>query len=291
MEGRTVEDKIGAAFNQVSVDYFKTLKLQLVAGRDFGVVDSPNSPRVAIVNETLARSLHETNPIGHRVVVEEVPDWPETAYEIVGVARDAKFEELREQPIPMVYLPSLQEPHPGAGRQFLIRSNLPPAEITAAVGRALTEINPALDVSFQGFKPMVEESLLRERLMATLSGFFGVLALLLASIGLYGILSYGVASRTNEIGIRMALGARSRDVLSLILREAVLLVVIGVAVGLPAVFLATRFASSLLFGLSPTDPLSLSLAGLLMLAVALIAGYLPARRATKVDPLVALRYE
>jgi ABC-type antimicrobial peptide transport system permease subunit len=127
--------------------------------------------------------------------------------------------------------------------------------------------------------------------MATLSGFFGLLALLLASIGLYGILSYGVVSRTREIGIRMALGAQTREVLSLILREAVLLVLVGVAVGLPIVFAVTRFTSSLLFGLTPTDPVSLGLAALLLMGVALVAGYIPARRATKVDPLVALRYE
>jgi ABC-type antimicrobial peptide transport system permease subunit len=138
---------------------------------------------------------------------------------------------------------------------------------------------------------MVQESLLRERLMATLSGFFGLLALLLASIGLYGLLSYGVASRTNEIGIRLALGARTRDVLTMILREAFLLVLIGVAVGLPVVFLVTRFASALLFGLSPTDPVSLIVAAALLLVVAFLAGYLPARKATKIDPLDALRYE
>ena len=138
---------------------------------------------------------------------------------------------------------------------------------------------------------MIEESLLRERLMATLSGFFGLLALLLASIGLYGILSYGVASRTKEIGIRMALGAQSREVLRSVLREALILVLIGVVVGLPIVFLATRFAATLLFGLTPTDPVSLGAAGVLLFAVALAAGYIPARRATKVDPLVALNYE
>ena len=157
--------------------------------------------------------------------------------------------------------------------------------------RVIAEVNPNINVSFQGFKAMIEESLLRDRLMATLSGFFGLLALLLASVGLYGILSYGVASRTNEIGIRMALGAQSRNVLSLILREAVLLVLIGVAVGLPVIYAATRFAATLLFELKPTDPLSLTLAGLLLFAVAMLAAYLPARRATKVDPLVALRYE
>jgi ABC-type antimicrobial peptide transport system permease subunit len=168
---------------------------------------------------------------------------------------------------------------------------LPQAEITAAVKRVLVEANPAINITFQGFKEIIEESLLRDRLMATLSGFFGLLALLLASIGLYGILSYGVASRTKEIGIRMALGAQSRVVLSLILREALLLVLVGLAVGLPVVFAVTQFASTLLFGLTPTDPLSLGAAALLMFGVAVAAGYIPARRATKVDPLVALRYE
>jgi ABC-type antimicrobial peptide transport system permease subunit len=138
---------------------------------------------------------------------------------------------------------------------------------------------------------MIEESVLRERLLATLSGFFGLLALLLACIGLYGILSYSVASRTNEIGIRMALGARTRAVLWLILREALLTVIIGVAAGLPMIWAVTRLASSLLFDLKPTDPISLLLATLLMLAVAVVAGYLPARRAARVDPMVALRYE
>jgi ABC-type antimicrobial peptide transport system permease subunit len=127
--------------------------------------------------------------------------------------------------------------------------------------------------------------------MATLSGFFGVLALLLASIGLYGLLSYGVQSRTNEIGIRMALGARTSNVMSLILKEAVLLVVVGVAVGIPVIIYVSRFAKTLLFGLSPTDPWSLVGASLVLLLVAFVAGYLPARRATKVDPLVALRDE
>ncbi len=291
LAGGNAEQKINASFNRVGPEYFKTLQVTLLSGRDFSAYDSGNTPKVAIVNETFARLLHEANPVGHRVVVEETPSEPETAYEIVGLVRDTKFEELREEPIPIVYLTSGQDPQPSQGRQFLIRSNLPQADVTAAVNHALNEINPAMDISFQWFKTMVEESVLRERLMATLSGFFGVLALLLASIGLYGILSYGVASRTNEIGIRMALGAKSRDVLSLILREAFLLVLIGVAVGLPTVFVATRFASTLLFGLSPTDPLSLFLAGLLMLGVALVAGYFPARRATKVDPLVALRYE
>ena len=160
-----------------------------------------------------------------------------------------------------------------------------------AVKRSLGDVNPQISVQFEVFKTMIQNGLLRERLIATLSGFFGLLALLLACVGLYGILAYGVASRTNEIGLRMALGAQRRDVLWLILREALLLVLIGVAVGLPAVMAATRLVSSLLFGLTPADPTSIGAAAILMFAVAAGAGYLPARRATKVDPMVALRCE
>jgi len=206
--------------------------------------------------------------------------------------KDTKYEDLRENSGPIAYLANSQEPGTtSTGGQFVIHSNLPRAELTASVKRVLAEVNPAISIKFVDFKTMIGESMVRDRLMATLSGFFGLLALLLASIGLYGILSYGVASRTKEIGIRMALGARSREVLSLILREALLLVLVGVVVGLPVVYASTRFASTLLFGLTPTDPLSLAGAALLLFAVALVAGYLPARRATKVDPLVALRYE
>src|SRR6185295_4699418 len=138
---------------------------------------------------------------------------------------------------------------------------------------------------------MIGESLIPDRLMATLSGFFGLLALLLASVGLYGILSYGVAMRRNEIGIRMALGAQARDVLTMIMRECLLLACVGIAVGLPVVWGVTRFARTMLFQLSPTDPVSLAGAALFLFVVAIVAGFLPARRATKVDPLVALRYE
>ncbi len=290
LEG-TGADKINCSFNRVGTDYFKTLEIPLIGGRTFSQNDAPNSPKVAIINQTFARMLHAANPIGRRLVVEETPSEPETPYQIVGLARDAKFEDLREEALPVVYLASSQDPEPMSGRQFLIRSNLPPAAVTASVNRALMEINPGLDVTFQGFRSMVQESLLRERLMAMLSGIFGALALLLASIGLYGLLSYGVASRRNEIGIRMALGARSRNVLSLIMREAIFLVLIGVAVGVPVILFVARFASTLLFELSPTDPVSLVVASAVLLIVALLAGFLPARRATKMDPLVALRDE
>jgi len=290
MDGKP-DDKIDVSFNRVGIDYFQTIELPLKNGREFSSHDTLSSPKVAIVDETFARQLRETNPIGRRVVVETTPNEPETTYEIVGVVRDAKFEEIKEQPLAVMYLPSLQDPQPATWRQFLIRSTLPQAEITASVNHALSEVNPSMDMWFESLESMVQGSTLRERLMATLSGFFGVLALVLATIGLYGILSYAVASRTNEIGIRIALGARTREVVGLIVREALLRVVIGIVAGIPAVLVVARFASTLLFDLSPTDPVSLTLAGLVMLAVALMAAYLPARRATRIDPLVALRYE
>jgi predicted permease len=283
--------RIDVSFNRVGIDYFQTLQLPLRTGRAFNSGDTLSSPRVAIVNETFAQQLGEPEPVGRRVVVEETPTEPETAYEIVGVVRDAKFEELKEGRLAVMYLPALQDPQPATWRQFLIRSSLPQAEITASVNQALKEVNPSMDTVFEWFQTMVQGSMLRERLMATLSGFFGVLALALATIGLYGILSYAVASRTNEIGIRIALGARVREIVSLIVREALLLVAIGVVAGIPAVFVVARFAETLLFDLSPTDPLSLAGAGLVMLLIAVIAAYLPARRATRIDPLIALRYE
>jgi len=293
MDGGDTQRKLDTSFSRIGPNYFKTLNIQLLAGRDFNDHDGANAPNVAIVNETFARKLLDgVDPLGQRFRKEATPSTPESVYEIVGLVKDTKYEDLRENFGPIAYLANLQETGTtGTGGQFLIRSNLPRAELTAAVKRVLAEVNPAVSIKFLEFKTMIGESMLRDRLMATLSGFFGLLALLLASIGLYGILSYGVASRTKEIGIRMALGARSREVLSLILREALLLVLVGVALGLPVVFGATRFASTLLFGLTPTDPFSLSVAALLLFAVAFVAGYLPARRATKVDPLVALRYE
>jgi ABC-type antimicrobial peptide transport system permease subunit len=244
------------------------------------------------VNQAFARQLlNGANPVGHRFWVEATPGDTETLYEIVGLVRDTKYEDLREEFGPIVYDTWAQVTGSGSGAKVLIRSRLPQVETVSAVTRVLNEINPAVTVSFKWFKPMIEATILRERLMATLSGFFGLLALVLASVGLYGILSYGVASRTNEIGIRMALGAQAGSVRWLIVREALFLVVAGVIVGVPLIVAVTRLASTLLFGLTPTDPLSLLSAALLMIAVSLLAGYLPSRRATRVDPLVALRCE
>ncbi|MBO0726587.1 MAG: ABC transporter permease [Blastocatellia bacterium] len=292
LDGGDAQQKVGADFNGIGIDYFKTLRAPLLAGREFQVSDTANTPQVAIVNESFARQLLQgANPVGHRLRVEATPYDPETAYEIIGLARDSKFIGLRDDPGPMVFLASAQAPRTFAGRQILIRSNLPQAEITAAVRRVFNEINPAIMISFEGFKTMIETSLLRERLLATLSGFFGMLALSLASVGLYGILSYSVASRTNEIGVRMALGAKQRDVLWLVMREALLLVSAGVAAGMPVIFFTSRLVATLLYGLPPTDTVSLGLATLSLALVAFVAAYWPARRATRIDPMAALRVD
>jgi putative ABC transport system permease protein len=290
LDGADAQQGKSTSLSRVGTDYFKTLEIRLLAGREFDARDRIGAPKVAIVNETFARKfLNGANPVGRRFWVNASPGSPETRYEIVGLVRDTKYRDLREEFRPIAYYADAQDEGAGAGAQFLLRSRLSQAETVAAVKRSLNEINPALTVSFQGFKPLIEATILRERLLATLSGFFGGLALVLACIGLYGLLAYGVASRTNEIGIRMALGAQARDVRRLVLREALLLVTVGVAVGLPLIFAVTRLAATLLYGLTPTDPVSLLAAALLLVAVALLAGYLPARRATRIDPLVALR--
>jgi predicted permease len=268
------------------------LEVPLLGGRDFDNRDRVGAPNVAIVNQTFARQfLNGANPVGQRLWIEAAPGSPDTLYEIVGLVGDTKYADLREDWRPIVYYAAAQDDGAGPGGTFLIRSRLPQRDVVAAVKRTLNEINPAISVNFEGLKPMIDATILPERLIATLSGFFGLLALLLACIGVYGILSYGVASRTTELGIRMALGAQRTDVFWLILREALWLVMIGVAVGLPLIFAVTRLAATLLYDLSPTDPVSLAAAALLMLAVAMLAGYLPSRRATRVDPIVALRCE
>ena len=282
----------GTSLSRIGPEYFKTLQIPLINGRDFDARDRVGSPLVAIVNQAFARKfLKGENPVGRRLWIEAAPGSPDTLYEIVGLVGDTKYEDLREDFPPIVYYAAAQDEGSGAGAQFLIRSRVSQGETVAAVKRVLNEINPAITVNFEGLKPMIDSTILRERLIATLSGFFGLLALLLACIGVYGILSYGVASRTTELGIRMALGAQRTDVFWLILREALWLVIIGVVVGLPLIFAVTRLAATLLFDLSPTDPVSLAAAALLMFVVAMLAGYLPSRRATRVDPIVALRCE
>ena len=275
--------------NIVGPDYFTTMGIPLVLGRGFGPRDTDKSQKVAVISETMAqRFFPNGSPLGKRFG----NDGPTSRdqIEIIGVVKDVKYQTLTEESEPMAYYPHAQRPR--AHDNFVVRFSGVPNDVVPQVRQAIKQVNRNLPIDrVVSLSEHIGGSLVQQRLIARLASFFGLLALLLACVGLYGVLSYAVARRTNEIGIRIALGAQSRNVLLLIMREAMLLVVLGLIVGLPAVFATTRFASTLLFGLSPTDPLSLSVAAILLLLVAMIAGYIPARRATKVNPLVALRYE
>jgi len=267
------------------------MRTPIIAGREFDEHDALTTTKVAVVNETFARRIaNQTDVVGKRLWKEPTPTEPATVFEIVGVVKDTKYHDLREEFVPIVFLPAAQTPARSYDF-FVLRSVESPAGLVPAVTGTLKTISPEITSQFTVFKSQIQNSLLRERLMATLSGFFGSLALLLACVGLYGILSYGVASRTSEIGLRMALGAQRSNVQWLIVREGLLLVLIGLAAGLPLVLVATRLVSTLLYGLTSADPATVGAAAVMMIVVAVGAAYLPARRATKVDPMVALRYE
>ena len=279
-------------FNRVSPQYFHTMGTSLIAGRDFLDTDTVSSPRVAIVNQMFARNFFGgANPIGSTFGVIQGGGKPDELYEVVGLVKDTKYSNLREEFTPIAFLSEAQDEHPDLEAQFAIRSDEPLLEIASSVKTALAEINPAMVVNFRIFKTTVREGLLRERLMATLSGFFGALAAVLAMIGLYGVMSYMVIRRTNEIGVRMALGARPRRILTMVLREAASLLGIGLAVGTVLAILGAMFARGLLFGLRPNDPKTVLMAITMLAVVAMVASYFPARWAASVNPIAALRDE
>jgi putative ABC transport system permease protein len=290
-EGSDASRKMESNFNVISEGYWKTMRTTLLSGRDFNDRDLTLSPRVAIVNQTLARRLGlGANPVGKRFRREATPTEPERIFEIVGLVRDTKYYGLREEFTPIAFLCASQAAR-GPFVDALIRSTLPLGDTTAAVRSALAQISPVIGIDFRAFETTVRDALLRERLMATLSGFFGALAALIAAIGLYGVMSYLVVRRTNEIGVRIALGADRRDILALIMRQAGVLLAIGLATGTLLALTAATAARSMLFGLKPYDGRTLALAAALLAAVTAAASYLPARRAARLDPMAALREE
>ncbi|HEY2392180.1 MAG TPA: ABC transporter permease [Candidatus Angelobacter sp.] len=279
-------------FNRIGPGLFHTMGIGLLQGRDFGEQDTLHSPLVAIVNESFVRKvLKGEEPLGKTFRVDLGVGIPETPYQIVGVVKDTKYINLQEEFQPAAYLPRSQDSKPDLDNSIILHSDLALESLTSSIERSTAELSPEIGIQFIVFKTQIRDTLLRERLMASLSGFFGFLAGLLATMGLYGVISYMVSRRRNEIGIRMALGADRGRVLALIMREAGVLVALGLLIGTGLSLVSTRAATSLLYGLKPHDPLTLALAALSLAAVSVAASYLPAFRATRIHPTEALREE
>jgi predicted permease len=279
-------------FNSVGPDYFKSMSTPMLTGRSFNAQDTLTSEKVAIVTESFARKYFpKQNPVGQIFQVEEGEGQPRPLIHIVGLVKDTKYTDLREPFTPLAFFAASQEAEPMPSLQVVLRASAPVATVTAEVSAAVAALNPSIIMEFQTMASQVRDSLLRERLMATLSGFFGGLAALLATIGLYGVMSYMVARRKNEIGIRIALGADRAHVVQMVMREAAGLLAAGVAVGLVMSVVAARTATKLLFGLQPGDPATLAMASAGLALVAMLASYLPALRASRLEPTEALREE
>lgn len=289
--GDAPDDVPVAAFNYVSPGYFETLQTPFLVGHDFDEHDRLGSPNVAIVNQAFADKFAQgKNPLDFKFRVRRLMK-TSAPYQIIGVVKDTKYTDLRENREVIVYSPQAQNEEAGSDAQILLRSSAPLAGILSAVKGTANEADPDADITFYNLHRMIDDGLIRDRLMARLSGFFGILAVLLAVIGLYGVISYMVARRRKEIGIRMSLGADRRSIISLVLRESVLLLAIGLTIGMALALAASSAASALLFGLKPHDAATLMTATVSLAAIALAASYLPALRASKLDPLEALRHE
>lgn len=303
-------------FNQVSAGYFATMRIPILLGRDFRQQDEPaivpeggfmegaagssstdlgppvlpHGRRTAIISESVARHFFQgTNPIGRRFSYGD-PFRAETAFEIIGVAKDVKSARLREDAPRMIYVPVWM--HGAESCWLALRTARDPKQLMGAVRQAVRDLDPAI--------PVLESTTLEEdfandisdeRLIANLSSFFGALSLALASIGLYGVISYAVTRRTKEFGIRMALGGQRSELLWMVLRESLGLVIVGIAIGTGCAVALIRLVGSLLYGVSPYDPLTLALAAALLLATSAFAALVPAYRASRADPMASLRSE
>jgi predicted permease len=279
-------------FNRISPGYFHTMGTRLLAGREFDERDTLTAPKVAIVNEMFARKFFGgKNPVGHTFHIDAEASKPEPLLQIVGLVRNTKYRDLKEEFLPIGFFPVAQDEDPRPGATFVLHVQGSPGAVIRGVKAAVAEVSPVMGLEFRSFSRQLEESLLRERLMATLSSGFGLLAGLLSTLGLYGVIAYMVARRRGEIGLRMALGADRRRVIRLVLREAMLLLGAGLAAGILLTLWAGRAAAAMLYELKPYDPLSLAAAIVLLTGVALAASYAPARRAAALEPMTALREE
>jgi predicted permease len=290
---RTDSAEGSSKFTYASPSYFATMGIPLISGRGFTAADTTDAPFVVIVNQTFIRKyLGAKPPIGQLVHVRPEPQYPERTYEIIGTIADTKYNDLRGEIPPIAFVPIDQYPVTAQGPfvAMMIATNGDPAAIAAIRHRVASE-HPDMILQFSNFQQDIQDNLVGDRMMALLSGFFGLLAAVLVVVGLYGVLAYLIAQRRNEIGIRIALGAHRWQVISLVMRDTALMLLAGTAVGLPLTLLAGRSASSMLFGLQSYDPVTIGLAIALLAVIAVLASWLPARSAANLDPVAALRSE
>ena len=287
-----------AASNFADVDgrFFETIGIALTAGRIFDERDTASAPPVVIVNEAFVREIVRdgSSPLGRRMWRERTPVTPQMAYEIVGVVGDAKYRDLRDPIEPVVYTAISQRPRPSTFSQLLIRTSsapLPPGTVLPALKAAFRLAGNEIVPTFGDYREMIEQSLVQDRLLAALSAFFGVLAVLLATLGLYGSVSFAVSRRTAEIGLRMALGADRLGIVRMVLSEAFVLVIVGCVAGGALALALARALGTMAYGLAPNDPVTLAAACVFLTIVALAASAAPARRAAKLDPMEAVRIQ
>jgi predicted permease len=290
--GRSATKQVHVFFNLVSPEFFSTLDTALLAGRDFDQNDTKSAPLVAIVNQTAAHALFPgLNPIG-RVYHDRSDPKHELVVRIIAVAVDAKYRHLKDPVPPTIYLPIAQNPAPfPVVGTYEVRFAGPSASMINETRKAIQTMDSSLSLEFSLLSDQVNDSLRQQDLIAGLSSLFSILALALACIGIYGVVACNISRRTSEIGVRMALGARRSDVLGMILRQSLLLVGSGIAAGIPAAILASRLMRSMLFGVDPGDPLTIALTIAAMTTTAILAAFGPARRASRIDPMEALRCE
>ena len=285
------ETRGNSKFTWISPTYFQTMGIPLVKGRSFNESDTADSPHVVIVNQTFSRQfLNGADPLGQTLRTMPEPNYPAVVFQIVGVIPDTKYNDIREAIPPMAFAPASQYPVNARGpwTMMMIRSDSP-AAVGAAIKCAMARNHPEIMTQFWDFQQQIRDRLVRERLMALLASIFGVLAAVLAATGLYGLLAYMVASRRNEIGIRIALGASRRRVIGLVMRDAGWMLVVGIPLGIGLSLLAGRAANSMLFEIKPYDPMTFIFAAGLMVAIAALASFVPARRAAALDAMQALR--
>jgi predicted permease len=293
VEGYTPKggEEMHSRMDHVGPGYFSTLGIPILMGREIQAQDTPGSVRAAVINQTFARRFFpNTNPIGKQV--RDTYSGNPAEMIVVGVAADAKYNNLREQAMPRIYAPLANPMWENPSAVYEVRTYADPQAVAAALRQVVQDMAPTLPpIEIHTMSGLVDESLQTDRFIEQLASAFSLLALLLAAIGLYGLMGYTVARRTRDIGIRLALGAEPANVLWQVLSETLVLVLIGIAIGVPAALGGTHLARSLLFGLGFADPVAILFAATLLALVAALAGFLPARRASRVDPMVALRYE